>query len=86
MALSLFETNKSVGPNPRVNLIPAAIWDSEDITTDDMQLAGYNVELEQLESELHNLQSGEDIEIASAGALTELEMNLMEIDNGFWKE
>ena len=87
VALSLFETNKTVGPNPGVNLIPAAIWDSKDITADDMQLAGYNVELEQLENELHNLQSdNEDIEIASAGALTELEMNLMEIDNGFWKE
>jgi hypothetical protein len=84
VGLSLFKTTSN---EIRPPIISAAIWDSKDITTDDMELAGYNVELEQLENELQNLQSSDEgLEVASAGALTELETNLMEIDSGFWKE
>jgi len=67
------------------SLIPQNVWDGVDITTDDAELADYAIKIEQIEQELRALQSGE-----SAGngesSLTELEMELVAINNDFWKE
>ena len=65
--------------------MPTAIWESDDITTDDADLAIYTIEIEQIEDELRSLQSGEDIG-DSDSSLSELEMELVAINNDFWKE
>jgi hypothetical protein len=67
------------------SLIPTAIWESEDITTDDVDLAIFTAEVEQIEDEVLALQFGED---GSNGerAISELEMELVEIESDFWKE
>ncbi len=66
------------------SIIPAAIWESDDIAADDMDLAGYSVEIEQIENELLALQSGEE-GLDSDSAITEMEMELIEIESDFWK-
>jgi hypothetical protein len=65
--------------------IPTVIWESDDIAADDMDIAGYTVEIEQIENELTVLQSdGEGLD--SENAVTRMEMELIEIESGFWKE
>ena len=86
VSVRLFE--KDVVEPQRVayaSLIPTAIWESDDITTDDMDLAIFTAELEQIEDEVLALQFGED---GSNGerAVSELEMELVEIEGDFWKE
>jgi len=67
------------------SLIPRVIWESEDITTDDMDLAIFTSEAEQIEDEVLALQFGED---GSNGerAVSELEMEFAKIEGDFWKE
>ncbi len=66
------------------SLIPRAIWESDDIATDDVDLAIFTAEAEQIENEVRTLQFGED---GSNGerAVSELEMELIEIEGDFWK-
>jgi len=66
------------------SLIPASVWEGDDIATDDVDLAILNAEVEQIESEVLALQSGED-ESNGQTAVTELEMELIEIESDFWK-
>jgi hypothetical protein len=81
ISLSLFnDKNREPGP-----LIPTAVWESDDITTDDTELAIYTIEIEQIEEELRSLQSGEDAGNGDS-SLSELEMELVAINNDFWKE
>ncbi len=67
------------------SLIPPIIWESDDITADDEDLAIFTAEAEQIEDEVMALQFGED---GSNGerAVSELEMELIEIESDFWKE
>ncbi len=65
--------------------MPTSIWESDDITTDDEDLAIYTIEIEQIEDELLALQSSEDIG-DNDSSLSELEMELVAINNDFWKE
>lgn len=64
--------------------IPAAIWESDDIAADDAELAVLTAEIEQIESELLALQLGDNGGNGS-GAVTDLEMELVEINSDFWK-
>jgi hypothetical protein len=66
-------------------LIPAAIWESNDIAADDADLAVFSTEIEQISNELTALESGEETGDADS-AIAELEMELMEINSDFWKE
>jgi len=76
------------GKKPRevsyASLIPAAIWDSDDITADDENLAIFTAEIEEIEGEVLNLESGEDTGNGNR-TITELEMELIEINSDFWK-
>ncbi len=86
ISLSLFnDTARESGPVQYGSIIPTAVWESDDITTDDADLAIYTIEIEQIEDELRSLQSGEDIS-DSDSSLSELEMELVAINNDFWKE
>lgn len=87
-AVSLMLFEKDVVEPQRVayaSLIPTAIWESEDIATDDADLAIFTAEAEQIEDEVLALQFGGD---GSNGerAVSELEMELVEIESNFWKE
>ena len=66
------------------SLIPTAIWDSDDITVDDEDLAVFTAQIDQIEDEVQALQSGEDTGNGD-NTITELEMELIEIKSDFWK-
>ena len=70
---------------PGVNyasLIPTAIWDSDDIASDDMELAYFRSELRHIETQMQALEAGDD----DIGSFDEVEMELARIDTRFWKE
>lgn len=86
ISLSLFnDNNLKPGPLQYSSLIPPEVWDSDDITTDDADLAIYTIEIEQIEQELRSLQSGETTGNGNS-SISELEMELVAINNDFWKE
>ncbi len=86
ISLSLFDTPPlEPGQVQYASIMPTAIWESDDIATDDMDLAIFTIEIEQIEDELLALQSGEDISNGDS-SLSELEMELVAINNDFWKE
>jgi len=64
-------------------IIPAAIWDSPDITADDLDLAYFSSEIGQIEAQMQALDAGESE--GASGALDEFENELMEIQTDFWK-
>jgi hypothetical protein len=66
------------------SIIPRAIWESNDIASDDTKLAIYTTEAEQIKDEFSTLQSGRS-EAKINDTVTELEMELMEIKGDFWK-
>jgi hypothetical protein len=71
---------------PRVmgaSLIPTAIWESENIEVDDLQLASLNADVEGIENEVRALQQDESRN--SESAVDEVEMELLEIEGEFWK-
>ena len=86
-AISLGLLDKSRKPDSiqTASLIPKAVWISDDIATADAELANYTIEIEQIEQELRALQSGESAG-NSESSLNELEMELVAINNDFWKE
>ena len=75
------------GATPAVTaneMIPTEIWESSDLAVDDAELAVLNAEIDQLENELIALRLGETGGNGT-GELTELEMELIVVDNEFWK-
>lgn len=68
----------------QASLIPTAIWESDDIATDDMNLATFTAEIEEIENEVLTLQSGERGSNGE-GTIVELEIELIEISSDFWK-
>jgi hypothetical protein len=65
-------------------VMTAAIWESEDIAADDANLATLIAQTEEIEGEMLALQLGENGGNGNGG-LTELEMELEEINSDFWK-
>ena len=68
----------------QASIIPTEIWESDDIAVDDEELAVFTVQIEQIEDEVIALQSGEDTGNGDS-TLTEMEMELIEINSDFWK-
>ena len=66
------------------SLLPTAIWESNNLATDDADLAVFTAEIEQVRSEVVALESGEDTPDPDS-AIAELEMELVEINSDFWK-
>lgn len=64
--------------------IPTSIWESEDLSEDDEQLAVLNTEIEDIESRLFTIQLSET-SINGSSSITELETELVEINSDFWK-
>ncbi len=85
ISVKLFE--KSGGEPERIvtaSIMPRAIWESEDIATDDADLAILTAEIEQIEGEALALRLDENGGNGNS-AVTELEIELAEINNDFWK-
>jgi hypothetical protein len=81
-----------IGRAPRTNpqtsyaaLIPTAVWESDDISADDMDIAYLASEISRIEDQVRALEAGqtEDIRVAT---LHEVETALMQINTEFWRE
>lgn len=85
-AVSLKVLEKDGGPEATdvVSKIDAAIWQSDDIAQADAELATLAAEIEQISAEVLAVEFAEN---AGNGyeALTELEMEFIEISSDFWK-
>jgi len=66
------------------SIIPTAIWESDDIASDDTALAMLTAEIEQIEEEALALRLGGDVGNGER-VIAELEMELIEINSDFWK-
>ena len=66
------------------SMIPEALWESDDISADDVELAIFTAEIEQIEGEVLTLELGENGGNGDI-AVSELEMELIAIDSDFWK-
>lgn len=86
VSVKLFEKSKDQPVKLSAALIiPKTIWESEDITVDDSNLAVLTAEIEQAEREILALQLGENGGNGK-GAIMELEMEIIETNSGdFWK-
>ena len=85
IGLRLFDKgNGEPGPVVYASIIPTAIWESDDIAAVDANLAIFTVEIEQIENELLALRLGED-DGNGDRSVTELEMELIQINSDFWK-
>ena len=85
IGVKLFE--KGDGEHERTlyaSIIPKTIWESDDIADDDADLATLIAEIEQIEGEALALQLDENDSNGNI-AVTELEMELIEINSNFWK-
>ena len=65
--------------------IPSALWESDDIAADDMELAVLTAEVKQIEAEVLTLQLGENGQDGER-VVAELEIKFAEIQSDFWKE
>jgi hypothetical protein len=85
VSLQLFQKD---APKPgEVNyasIIPTAMWESDDITTADEDLAVFTAQIEQIEDEVLALQSDQETGNGDS-TLIELETELIEINSDFWK-
>jgi hypothetical protein len=85
ISLNVFDKDQPEHDVYSARLIPASIWESDDITIDDPGIATLTAEIEQIEEEMQTLQYGESGSNGQ-GSVTELEMELIEINNSdFWK-
>ncbi len=84
IGIQFIEKGEHNGKIYAASLIPTSIWESDDIAADDADLAIFTAEIEQVEVEVLALQTGES-NGNSQRAVTELEMELAEIENDFWK-
>lgn len=68
-------------------MIADTVWESDDISVDDSELATLYAEIEQTESELLAIRMNErdSTNGAAVTAVTDLEMELIETGNDFWK-
>lgn len=85
IGVRFFEKGPAETQSPvTITLIQQAIWESEDISADQAELALLTDELEQIEGEILALRLGEDGG-ESNREFIELEMELTDIGGDFWK-
>jgi hypothetical protein len=84
ISVKLFET-KIVPPERLASgsIIPKAVWESECLADDGADSATLVADIEQVESDLLTIQSNENG--GNGEAVTELELELTEINSDFWK-
>ncbi len=69
----------------QASLLPTAIWESDDIASDDAELAYFQSEISRIETRIEALKSGEEY-TAESSTLDELEIELRMLETQFWKE
>jgi hypothetical protein len=76
--------NGEAEPVVAASMIPAAVWESNDIAVDDVELATIVGEVDELEGDVLALELGEN---GGNGyeAIEELEVELEEVEGVFWK-
>ncbi len=84
VSIKLYVRDSRLEKDPYVRMIPSAVWDSDNITADDPDLAVFTAELDGLEVELTTLESGED-RGNGRSAVTELEMDFVAISTDIWE-
>jgi hypothetical protein len=84
VGLSQYNLNRPSSAIGFASLIPDALWESDDIASDDVKLAYFNSEVDRLEAQVQAIEYG-DADTSGAGTLNEVEMELFEIDTDFWK-
>jgi len=85
IGVRFFEKGPAETQSPvTITLIRQAIWESEDISADQAELALLTDELEQIEGEILALRLGEDGGEGDRESV-ELEMELTDIGGDFWK-
>jgi hypothetical protein len=87
VSVKLFNRKSDIQPRSSVytsSLLPTAIWESDNIATDDTDLVVYTAEIEQIEHEVTTLESGE-VPGENESTLTELETEYAEINSDFWQ-
>ncbi len=77
-----FNSKVEPGRFQAASLIPTAMWESDNVAADDADLAIFTAEIEQIREEVMTLEADEEI---GESAVTELEMELIEISSDFWK-
>ncbi len=85
--LWLFSANRNSGERRNIqfaSLVPAALWESDDVTTADADLAMLTAEVNQIESELVAVRLDEGWTNGN-GKTSDLEMELIEVNSDFWK-
>lgn len=65
-------------------MMPTAVWNSENVALDDVELAILTAQIDELEGEVVTLELGEDSGNGRS-AVTELEMELVTINSDFWE-
>jgi hypothetical protein len=65
-------------------IIPTAIWESDDLTADDLDLAYFSSEIRQIEAQVQALNA-EDSDPGVGGGPEEFETELMALQTEFWK-
>lgn len=68
----------------QASILPAAIWDSEDVAAEDPDLVYFTGEVRRIEAQLQALEAGED-EAPGSGTVEELETELKQIETEFRK-
>lgn len=80
-------THVTQRPGGRIDfgfLLPATLWETNDIAVDDVELAYLTSEVKHLEAQVRAAE-GSDSDASGINALNEAEMELFQIDTEFWK-
>ena len=68
----------------QAGILPVAIWESDNVAADDLEIAYFDAEIRQIETQLRRLEGGD--RDGDSDRLERIEMELMQIDTVFWKE
>lgn len=83
ISIGLLE-REDTGPGESIPLLSPAVWEGDDIMVDDVDMASFTAEIEQIEGELLTLQLGENGGNGERAA-SELEMELIAVEGDFWQ-
>ena len=85
VAVKLFQPAPAQPPSQTVAaVIPAALWQGNDIAAEDADIAVLTAEINQVADEIASLRLGDNTANGQAG-LYDLEMELIDISSDFWK-
>jgi len=66
------------------SILPAAVWESNNLAADDPDLVYFTSEIRQIEAQMRDLEAG-DTDIRGRKTLDELELELLAMETEFWK-